>query len=439
MQEGWRRGNHCISTSMLPTSTLRRSTSRSERSGAVPPKGCPSLARLASVSAMLMKYLSEYQPCRMRSTSSLNTEEGRRRPSNTLIRRDCSARLRGPGFRALLVRTRAMAGETPGDRNLYRRGQFLTALNRWLLLGLGVLALSYLRGAAGVQAGRALAIGAAYAAFAAAAQLWQARRPGRHRGLKVTHDVIDALAIGAGAACTGGMRSPVWLFLYPHIVAASARGGLGYALAMGMLDAVIVLGLGQLDPGSRSGSLSGLHAVALLWCGFIGGTVSSYLHEVQARLAEANASLQQQNERLGATLLAAEESRARQEQALQHVRESEERYRHLLERIQDGVVILSEGRIVYVNNVFARMAGDTAAGLVGADLQELLAPEDRQEILERYRRWQASLAETGELETRLRTRQGTLLTVALRAGAVVWEGHRSMITTVRDITRERRM
>ena len=34
--EGWRRGNHCISTSMAPTSTLPRSTSRSERSGASP-------------------------------------------------------------------------------------------------------------------------------------------------------------------------------------------------------------------------------------------------------------------------------------------------------------------------------------------------------------------------------------------------------------------
>jgi hypothetical protein len=34
---------------------------------------------------MLMKYLSEYQPCRMRSTSSLKTEGGRRSRSNTLI------------------------------------------------------------------------------------------------------------------------------------------------------------------------------------------------------------------------------------------------------------------------------------------------------------------------------------------------------------------
>jgi PAS domain S-box-containing protein len=332
-----------------------------------------------------------------------------------------------------------MASEAPKDRNLYKRGQFLTALNRWLLLGIGLLALFYLWSAPGVQAPRALGIAGAYAVFTACAQLWQRREGGRNRGLKVTHDVVDALAIGAGAACTGGMRSPVWLFLYPHIMAVSVRGGLAYAMAMGLLDAVIVIGLGQLDPGSRSGSLSGLHAVALLWCGFIGGTVSSYLHEVQARLAKANTSLRAQNEQLEQTLRAAEESRARQEQALLHLRESEERYRHLLERIQDGVAILSEGRIVFVNQVFARIAGDTPGGLVGVDLQELIPPEDRQEIQERYRRWQESQAETGELETRLRTRQGTLLTVALRVGAVVWEGRRSMITTVRDITRERRM
>lgn len=328
-----------------------------------------------------------------------------------------------------------MANATPTDRNLYKRGQLITALNRWLLWGLGLLALFYLWSAPGVQPYTALAAGLSYAAFMIGAQLWRSRH-GRSRGLKVTHDVVDAIAVGAGAAWTGGMRSPVWLFLYPHVVAVSVRGGLAYAMALGILDAVIVIGLGELSP---AGSLSGLYALSLVWCGFMGGTVSSYLKEVQRRLGHANASLLAKNEELERTLSAAEESHAQQEQSLQRLRDSEERYRHLLERLQDGVVILSEGRIVYVNHVFARIAGDTPAGLVGADFQELIPAEDRAEIQGRYLRWQDAEATSGELLARLRTRQGALLTVALRAGPVEWEGHRSLITTVRDITRERRM
>ena len=307
-----------------------------------------------------------------------------------------------------------MAKQTPQDRNLYRRSQLITALSRWLSLGLGLLALFYLWSAPRVQPVPALSVGAGYAGFMIGAELWR-RRYGRVRGQNVLHDVVDALVVGAGAVFTGGTASPLWLFLYPHIVAVSVRGGLAYAMAMAVLDGVIVIGLGELGPAS---SFSGLFALSLVWCGFMGGTVSSYLHEVQTRLGQANASLLAQNDEL---------------------RDSEERYRHLLERIQDGVVILSEGRIAYVNSVFARLAGDTPAGLVGSDFQELLPAEDHKEILERYRRWQDSQAAAGELETRLRTRQGLLLTVALRAGSVEWQGRRAMITTVRDITRERQM
>jgi PAS domain S-box-containing protein len=329
-----------------------------------------------------------------------------------------------------------MEEQTPKDRNLYRRGQLITALNRWLSLGLGLLALSVMWHAPGVRPLPALALAVAYAAFTSAAQVLQ-RRLGRRRGLKQLHDVVDALAVGAGAALTGGARSPVWLFLYPHVVAISVRGGLAYAMAMGALDGAIVIALGQL--GADGGTLSPLYAVSLVWCGFMGGTVSSYLHDVQARLGRANLELSANNERLLATLAAAEASRESQEQALLRLRESEDRYRHLLERIQDGVVILSEGRIAFVNAVFARMAGDTPDGLAGAELQELIPPEDREDILERYRRWHERQAVSGELETRMRTRQGALLTVALRAGSVEWQGRRAMITTVRDMTRERRM
>jgi PAS domain S-box-containing protein len=320
-------------------------------------------------------------------------------------------------------------------RNLYRRGQLLTGLNRWLSLGLGLLALGLLWSTPRVQPLPALAVAIGYAAFGLGVQLWRRHR-GPRRGLKVLHDVVDALAVGAGAAFTGGSRSPVWLFLYPHVVAVSVRGGLGYALAMGTLDGVIVAGLGRLPDSS---SLTELYALSLVWCAFMGGTVSSYLHQVQRRLGQANADLLAKNEELQRTLQAAEESRAQQEQALMRLRESEERYRHLMQRMKDGIVILRDGKIVFANNAFAQMAGDTAAGLQGVSFLELIPAENRRDIDERYRRFEESQAPLGELETRMRSQSGALLTVSLRAGPLQWEGQRATITTVRDMTRERRM
>jgi signal transduction histidine kinase len=113
------------------------------------------------------------------------------------------------------------------------------------------------------------------------------------------HDLADALAVGVGAALSGGLDSPIWLLLYPHVVGISVRGGLRYAMALGSLDALLVYGLALLSP---SHALGELNAPAVLFCAFMGGSTSSYLHRVRARLAETNRALRAKNEQLAATV-----------------------------------------------------------------------------------------------------------------------------------------
>jgi len=103
------------------------------------------------------------------------------------------------------------------------------------------------------------------------------------------------------------------------------------------------------------------------------------------------------------------------------------------------VLIFQDGRVAYANRVAASMIGETPAGLLGTELAELIAPEERREVLEGYRRWELSAAASATLETRLRTRSGEPLLVSVRAGSADLEGRRSVIATLRDITRERRM
>ncbi|MGE0452181.1 MAG: GAF domain-containing protein [Vicinamibacteria bacterium] len=320
--------------------------------------------------------------------------------------------------------------------DLYRRGTLITTVSRWASFGLALLGVLLLWQDPDVRPLPALAVGGGYSLFALGAALVQRRR-GRIHWLRVAHDVVDALAVGLGAAFTGGTVSPVWLFLYPHVVAVSVRGGLGYALTLGLLDAAVLLAL---VPVTREPTnFASLYAVSLVWCAFMGGVVSSYLKATQSRLGRANAELQGKNAELEQALQEAGAARRRQDEALARLEAGELRYRRLLERIQDGVLIITGGRVSYANDVFARMAGDTPQGLVGLDFLELAPAENRRELQERYQRWEASEAVAGELETRMLTRSGQLLTVSLKAGSAEWEGRRSVIATVRDITRERRM
>jgi len=231
------------------------------------------------------------------------------------------------------------------------------------------------------------------------------------------------------------MDSPIWLFLYLHIVGVSVRGGLAYAMAMGTVDALVLATLTWLTPGSTGG----LHAVTLLWCAYLGGTTSSYLHEIKGRLVRVNDELSAKNAQLQATLEAEEASRREQETAMARLRDSEERYRRLLERIQDGVLIIQDARVVYANSVFAQMVGASPEALAGLDFRDLAPPEDRDDLTQRYVHWEESQAVSGNLESRLLTRAGERRLVGLRAGSVDFQGKRAIITTVRDVTLQREM
>src|SRR2546426_8646522 len=93
---------------------------------------------------MFMKYLSEYQPWRIRSTSSLKTEAGRRRRSKTLMVLIIGPALRGPRLRAcgLLVHRSNMENSRArlADAALYRRGESITAWARAISVGFALVA-----------------------------------------------------------------------------------------------------------------------------------------------------------------------------------------------------------------------------------------------------------------------------------------------------------
>jgi PAS domain S-box-containing protein len=253
---------------------------------------------------------------------------------------------------------------------------------------------------------------------------------------KITQNVVDAAAVGFAAFLTGRLHSPFWLLLYPHVVAVSVRGGLVYAMVMGIVDSGIVTALALLTPDEPRGIF---HALAILWIAFLGGVMAEYLRRVQHELTRTNEDLSERNEELRATVVAHEFALGDQQRTLVSLRESEERYRRLLESIQEGVLIIQDREIVRANKVFADMIGEESPeSLTGTDFLDLVPPEDRSELEQRYRRWEVRPGEPGGLESRVRTRKGNLLLASLRAGSTEFQGRRSVIATIRDITRERR-
>lgn len=127
--------------------------------------------------------------------------------------------------------------------------------------------------------------------------------------------------------------------------------------------------------------------------------------------------------------------RKRAEDALRH---SEERYRTLVDQSQDGVFLAQDGRYLYVNQAFAHMLGYSQREMIGMDYMRIVAPEHRDEQLERRRRRQAGSRAPHAFEIRYLKRDGkTHVLAAVRNAAVDYEGRVASLGTVRDVTEER--
>lgn len=116
------------------------------------------------------------------------------------------------------------------------------------------------------------------------------------------------------------------------------------------------------------------------------------------------------------------------------LRESEEKYRALIENIQDGIFIIRDEKIQFANEAFARTAGCTVEEVIGKNFTEFVAPEDLGMVAERYRRRQAGEPVPREYEFRILHKDGSRIIVNMNVGLINYRGKVASMGTVRDVT-----
>lgn len=154
--------------------------------------------------------------------------------------------------------------------------------------------------------------------------------------------------------------------------------------------------------------------------------------QLEVRVQERTAELAQVNEGLRAEIA----ERQRAEQAL---RQSEEKYRLLLESFQDGVFTLdTEGRFTFVNEIIVRRSGWPKEEMLGRSTFDLMRPEDRP----RVRRFFEAILRGEELpiyELAYTNAEGRDLWIELNASALRVAGQIVGVQGVsRDVTQRKR-
>ena len=129
-------------------------------------------------------------------------------------------------------------------------------------------------------------------------------------------------------------------------------------------------------------------------------------------------------------------SRKRAQDALQ---ESEEKYRTLVEHCQDGVFLIQDEKLLFINPAFSEIIGYLPEEMCGADFWTFIAPDDRAMVRERYLERLAGRNVPDAYEFSLLHKDGgAAVTINMSVGIVNFQGRSAHIGTVRNITEKKK-
>ncbi len=111
----------------------------------------------------------------------------------------------------------------------------------------------------------------------------------------------------------------------------------------------------------------------------------------------------------------------------------------LLERAADGICVLEDRSVYFVNPRLCEMMGCTAEDLIGADFTHYLSSDELDRTLRLYKRMINSESFPQRYETVLLTPGGDRLEVGVSADLIALHGRSGIMITVRDISAHRRV
>jgi len=120
------------------------------------------------------------------------------------------------------------------------------------------------------------------------------------------------------------------------------------------------------------------------------------------------------------------------------LKESEEKYRTLIESMIDGVFVIQSERLLYVNNALAGFIGYNPNEMIGKSFQLFIAPEDLEIVAARYKARISGKEVVNEYETRLLHKDGvTRVHVIMHVSTFKYKAEPATLGTIKNITESR--
>lgn len=119
--------------------------------------------------------------------------------------------------------------------------------------------------------------------------------------------------------------------------------------------------------------------------------------------------------------------------------QSEVKYRTLIDSIQDGVFLIENGIISFVNKAFCKMIGLEINEITGQPFTKFVAPEDIDLVVGNYKLRQEGKPAPTSYEWRMLHKNGGRVDVNMSARVINYQGKNATIGTLKDITHQKRL
>jgi len=146
-----------------------------------------------------------------------------------------------------------------------------------------------------------------------------------------------------------------------------------------------------------------------------------------SKLLEENAFLKQKIQEL-------EQSESECKLAEEALRESEERYRSLVEKANEAIYVAQDGMLKFVNRAGVEIAGYSEQEIISKPFIEFVHPDDRAMVGERYLKRLKGEGYESRYAFRFVTKNGGIKWLELSAALINFEGRPATLNLVTDIT-----
>jgi PAS domain S-box-containing protein len=121
------------------------------------------------------------------------------------------------------------------------------------------------------------------------------------------------------------------------------------------------------------------------------------------------------------------------------LKESEEKYRNLIERANDGVIIVQDGIVKFVNNRMADLFGYNVGEMQNTSFLDYVFPEERNRIKELHERRLKEEDVPDIYEMQVLHKDGRKLDVETNSGIITYHRKPAVLAFIRDITRRKQI